>query len=194
MMKSRFAKVLLPALLFSSAAMADGVVYPTQSLLGIEGGVTNINYDISNKKSTVNKTVENLGVKIGAQSYDYRVFLSMNYYTNPDSSYDYIGTYGGQLDYLLNISSKTNIYLGVNAGIANMKFTAPNEVTKRTISNPYYGVDAGVTLHRTRFVDLEFGARFMMLDATNRKNNVTYTFNSFMTAYASINFKYQMDD
>ncbi|SFV70891.1 hypothetical protein MNB_SM-5-1119 [hydrothermal vent metagenome] len=193
-MKNRFAKVLLPVFLFSGAAMADGVVYPTQSLLGVEVGVANINYDISNKRDTINKTVENLGVKIGAQSHNYRVFLSMNYYTKPDSSYDYIGTYGGELDYLLNISSKTNLYLGVNTGIANMKFRAPHELTKRTISNPYYGVDAGITIHRSRLIDLEFGARFMMLDATNRKNNITYRFNSFMNAYASINFKYQMDD
>ncbi|WP_297485085.1 hypothetical protein [Sulfurimonas sp.] len=194
MIKNRLGKAFVVAAICSSAVMADTVIYPDYSLIGIEGGMTSVNSDVDTPTSSdsVNKTVQNIGIKIGAESYNYRIFLTANYYTNPDSSYDYMGTYGGELDYLLNVSSKVNLYLGVNAGIANMKFKAPNETTKRLISNPYYGADAGLNFHASKLIDLEFGARLMMLDATNRKNDVTYTFNNFITAYASIIFKYEM--
>ena len=193
MIKNRLTKAFVSAVLLSSVAMADTVIYPGYSLIGIESGVTNMSYDVSNRKNTIRKTVGNLGIKIGAESHDYRIFLMANYYTNPDSSYDYVGTYGGQLDYLLNVSTKINLYIGANAGVANIKFTAPKETTKRSISNPYYGVDVGMNFHATKLIDLEFGMRFIMLDAINTKNNVTYTYNNFATSYISINFKYQMD-
>ena len=192
MIKNRLSKALISAMMLSSVVMADTVIYPDYSLIGIEGGSTRINYDISNKSSTVSKSVQNIGIKIGAESYNYRIFLNANYYTNPDSSYYYIGTYGAELDYLLNVSTKMNLYIGANAGIANIKFKAPKETTKRIISNPYYGVDTGLNFHATKLIDLELGVRLMMLDAINTKNNITYTFNNFATAYASIVFKYDM--
>ena len=193
MIKDRLGRLFFVIIMTSSAAIADPMIYQNRSLIGIEGGVTSINYDVSNRRNSVRKTMGNVGFKLGAQSHDYRIFLMANYYTNPDSSYDYIGTYGGQFDYLLNVSTDMNIYIGVNAGIANMEFTAPHEVTKRTISDPYYGFDGGLTFHESDFIDLEFGARMMMLDAENTKNGITYTFNNFITGYASIIFKYQMD-
>ena len=194
MIKNKFGKALVAAAMFSSAMMADTIIYPDYSLIGIEGGMTSVNSDVDTPTSSdsVTKTVQNVGVKIGAESYNYRIFLTANYYTNPDSSYDYIGTYGGELDYLLNVSSKMNFYIGINGGIANIKFIAPNETSKRLIADPYYGADAGLNFHATKLIDLELGARLMMLDATNTKNNVTYTFNNFVSGYASIIFKYEM--
>ena len=193
MIKKRLINVLVVVLMLSSSLMADTVMYPEHSLIGIEGGVTNINYDVSNTSKNLNKIIQNIGIKIGAESHDYRIFLTANYYTNPNSSYDYIGTYGGELDYLLNVSSKMNLYIGANAGVANMKFNVAHETSSRTISNLYYGPDAGINFHASKLIDLELGARFMMLDATNTKNGVTYTFNNFVTGYASIIFKYNMD-
>ena len=196
MIKNRLGKALVAAAMFSSAMMADTIIYPDYSLIGIEGGATSINSDVddhnANTSDAVNKTVQNVGVKIGAESYNYRIFLTANYYTNPDSSYDYIGTYGGELDYLLNVSSKMNFYIGINGGIASIKFIAPNETSKRLIADPYYGADAGLNFHASKLIDLELGAKLMMLDATNTKNNVTYTFNNFVSGYASIIFKYEM--
>ena len=196
MIKTRLSKALVAAAMVSSAVMADTVIYPDYSLIGIEGGATSINSDLddhnANTSESVNKTVQNIGVKIGAESYNYRIFLTANYYTNPDSSYDYIGTYGGQLDYLLNVSNKMNLYIGINGGIANMKFIAPNETSKRLIADPYYGADAGLNFHATKLIDLEVGARLMMLDAVNTKNNVSYTFNNFVSGYASLIFKFEI--
>lgn len=197
MMKNRLKGTLVAAtMLLSSVAMADTVIYPDYSLIGIEGGATSINSDVddhnANTSKAVNKTVENIGIKIGAESYNYRIFLTANYYTNPDDSYDYVGTYGGQLDYLMNVSSIMNLYIGINGGLINMKFIAPNETSKRLIADPYYGADAGLNFHATKLIDLELGARLMMLDAVNTKNNVSYTFNNFVSGYASIIFKFEI--
>ena len=197
MMKNRLKGTLVAAtMLLSSVAMADTVIYPDYSLIGIEGGATSINSDVddhnANTSKAVNKTVENIGIKIGAESYNYRIFLTANYYTNPDDSYDYVGTYGGQLDYLMNVSSIMNLYIGINGGLTNMKFIAPNETSKRLIADPYYGADAGLNFHATKLIDLELGARLMMLDAVNTKNNVSYTFNNFVSGYASIIFKFEI--
>jgi len=196
MIKSKLSKAVLVSAMLSSAVMADTVIYPDYSLIGIEAGYASINSDVdnytNNTSKTVDQSVQSIGLKIGAESYNYRIFLTANYFTNPDDGYDYMGTYGGQLDYLLNVSEKINLYLGVNAGIVNMKFKAPGETTKRLISDPYYGGDAGVNLHVSKLIDIELGARLMMLDATNTKNNVAYTFNNIVTGYASIIFKYEM--
>jgi len=132
-------------------------------------------------------------LKIGAESYNYRVFLTANYYDDSDGDYDYITTYGIQFDYLLNVSQKLNLYLGVNAGYANMKYTVPTETFSRTIADTYYGGDAGLNVHVTPLVDLELGARMLLLDAQNVKNGTTYTFNNFISGYASIIFKFHME-
>ncbi len=197
MMKNKLKGTLVAAtMLLSSAAMADTVIYPDYSLIGIEGGATSINSDVddhnANTSAAVNKTVQNIGIKIGAESYNYRILLTANYYTNPDDSYDYIGTYGGQLDYLMNVASMMNLYIGINGGLANMKFIAPNETSKRLIADPYFGADAGLNFHATKLIDIELGARLMMLDAVNTKNNVSYTFNNFVSGYASLIFKFEI--
>jgi len=197
MIKNKLGKAVVLATILTSSVMADTVIQPDYSLIGIEGGITSINSDVddytNNTSDTASKTVQNIGVKIGAESYNYRLFLTGNYYSNPDSSYDYVGTYGGQLDYLMNVSKKMNLYIGINAGVVNMKFKAPNETSKRLVSDPYYGADAGLNFHATKLIDLELGGRLMMLDAANTKDKVTYTFNNFITGYASIIFKFQMD-
>jgi len=196
MIKNKLSKAVLVAAMLSSSVMADTIIYPDYSLIGIEGGYTSINSDVddytNNTSDTADKSVQNIGVKIGAQSYNYRIFLTANYYTNPDSSYDYMGTYGGQLDYLLNVSEKMNFYIGINGGMVNMKFKAPDETSKRLIADPYFGADTGINFHASKLIDLELGARLMMLDAVNTKNNVAYTFNNFVTGYASLIFKFEM--
>jgi len=193
MIKSRLSKIFVASMAFSSIAMAGMVDSSDYSLIGIEGGFTSIKYDISNKRDTARKNVGNVGMKIGSETDNYRIFLATNYYTKPNSSYDYIGTYGGEFDYLLNISSKVNFYLGANAGMAKIKFTAANENRKRILSHSYYGGDTGFTFHASKLIDLELGARLMILNASNRKNSVTYTFDNFITGYASLIFKYHTD-
>lgn len=185
------------SVLLTSSVIADNHDLSTSdfSLIGIEGSYSSISSDVDtpNSISSDKTTVGGVGLKVGAQSYNYRVFLTANYYNDSDGDYDYIATYGIQFDYLLNISQKVNIYLGINTGYANMKYTVPGETFSRTISDPYYGGDAGLNIHVSSLVDLELGARMLLLDAENVKNNTTYTFNNMVSGYASIIFRYQMD-
>lgn len=200
MIKNKLLGVAVFSAFLASSAMAENTLSTHDfSLIGIEGSYSTISSDIDDKTttpasySTNRDNVSGIGLKIGAQSDSYRILLTANYYNNGNGNYDYIGTYGGQFDYLLNVSDKFNVYLGVNAGMFNMKYTVANENFGRIIANPYYGGDAGVNVHITPLVDFEVGARMMLLNASNTKNNVTYTFNNMFTGYASIIFKYQMD-
>ncbi|WP_297442450.1 outer membrane beta-barrel protein [Sulfurimonas sp.] len=187
--------VALCAFLTTSAIAENDLSAKDFSLIGIEGSYASVSSDIDTATTyqSDRKNLTGIGLKVGAQSYNYRIFLTANYYNDPDGDFEYITTYGAQLDYLLNISQRVNIYLGVNAGYANMKYTVPSEGFKRTISDPYYGGDAGLNIHVSKLIDFELGARMILLDAVNTKNNVTYTFNNMVTGYASIIFKYQMD-
>lgn len=191
-MKKILNKVLLSSLLISSSAVAESDPYTvdTYSLLGFEGGMSSISYERDTPSMSDKYQMPYGGIKIGGQSEDYRVFLSGRYYNSPDL--DYMTTIGGELQYMFNFSSAMNFFIGVNGGVANIKFTDSNSVS-RTISDPYYGGDAGFNLHLGDAADVELGARVMSIDAQNIKNNVTYQFNTNISAYVSFIFKYKMD-
>jgi hypothetical protein len=198
MVNNKLFSAVVLSVLAASSSMADHDLSAQDfSLIGIEGSYSRISSDVDTttppSHSSDKTKVSGIGLKVGAQSYNYRVFLTANYYKDADNSYDYITTYGIQFDYLLNVSKIANLYLGVNAGYANMKYTITGEPFSRTISDPYYGGDAGLNIHMGSLVDLELGGRMMLLDAKNVKNNTTYTFNNMISAYASLIFKYQMD-
>lgn len=185
-------KVLLGSLLIGTSAMAESDPYTvdTYSLLGFEGGLSSISYERNTPYLSDNYVMPYGGVKIGAQSRDYRVFISGRYYN--ETNFDYMTTVGGELQYMFNFSSAMNFFVGVNGGIANIKFTDSSNVS-RTVSDPYYGGDAGFNLHMGDAADIEFGARVMSIDAKNTKGNVTYQFNTNVSAYMSFIFKYKMD-
>lgn len=186
-------KVLLGSFLIVSSAMAgesDPYTVDTYSLLGFEGGLSSISFERNTPALSDNYIMPHGGIKVGAQSEDYRVFLSGRYYE--EQNFDYMTTIGGELQYMFNFSSAMNFFVGVNYGIANIKFTDSSNVS-RTVSDPYYGGDAGFNLHMGNAADIEFGARIMSIDAQNTKSNVTYQFNTNVSAYVSFIFKYKMD-
>lgn len=196
MIKKVLKKVFIGSALIGSVALADSSAFEVDSysLLGFEGGYSSLNVEKnvpSTPAVTNNYKLMNGGLKIGAQSDDYRLFLSARFY-NADE-FDYVTTLGGELQYLFNLSSIMNFYIGVNGGLVNISFTPVGETSSRTISNPYFGGDAGFNLHLGKMTDLEFGARIIGMDAQNIKSNATYKFNSIVTGYASIIFKWKMD-
>lgn len=196
-MKNRLNKIVISTLLVASSLMAEESVISysyenVHSFVGIEGVVGRLDVEQDNG------TVSNIdkydmyggGVKIGAQTDDYRVYLNANYYDADD--FDYMTTYGVGLQYMFNFSKGMNAFLGVNAGMANMRFLIPGE-TSRTISDPYIGGEAGFNVHLGDKMDLEIGARIISMDASNTMSSITYTFDNMITGYASINFKWKMD-
>ncbi|MBU0721823.1 hypothetical protein KJ877_10805 [bacterium] len=195
-MKNRLAKITLATLLTASALAADSSDYRfhTSSLIGFEGGYSSMDVERNNgitAATTQNHKFSHGGIKIGAQTEEYRLFLSGRYYVI--DGFDYVSTMGAEFQYMINFSSAANIFLGVNTGLASMKFTPTGETTSRTVSDPYVGADAGLNIHLGESVDFELGARVLNLQAENTKNSIVYKFDNLISAYASIIFKYQID-
>ena len=193
-MKNKFNKVVLSTLLITSSAMAD-YSFNVESLIGVEGGYSSLDVersdDVENTNSLTKYKLPHAGLKIGAQTENYRGFLHVNYYSDDD--FDYATTYGVSLQYLVNVSKYWNVFLGVNGGIMNLRYSAPHENKSRTLSDSYYGGDLGVNIHLGDSFDLELGGRYMAIDASNTIDDVTYTFDNMISGYGSIIYRFKMD-
>ena len=202
MIKNRLKTVTLALALTASSLAASDVpdyAFQTNSLVGIEGSYNALGYEYG---TPTNNQISRLwvgagGLKIGAETKDFRVFLSGRYYYDSSSSHDYIVTYGAELQYKFNVTEVFNVYMGANAGIANLAFRAKGENFTRTISDPYFGGDIGINIHLGDSVDWELGGRVMSIQADNTKSvngvSKTYHVNQLVTAYTSIIFKWKMD-
>ena len=189
-MKNRLKVLALCTLLSTSALVAD------ESLVGIEGTFGALNVDqentITNQAKNDNVSLAGGGLKIGAQSDSYRFFLTANYYAASNDDYNYVATYGVELDYLIKPTRVFDIFLGISGGMANIE-QIDNTGIKRTSSDPYIGGAAGLNFHVGRSIDLELGGRMLFMDISNTRNDVKYTYNSLASGYASVIFKFQMD-
>jgi len=185
-------KIILTTLLattLSAQNFSNGV--GSYSLVAFETAYSSFN--IENDDSTIpmdSYKFVSPSIKIGAQTEEYRIFLSARYH--PISDFDYAYTLGGEFQYLLNFSKYANFYLGVSTGVAEMSFIDKKDVI-RTISDPYYGGDIGFNIYLKESIDIELGARVMSLNAKNIQDDVTYSFDNIVSGYISIIFKYQMD-
>ncbi len=193
MMKKRFVGLLVGVLL-TSASYADDYSFKVESLVGFEGGYTSFDVEKNQPSTAADVTKYNkgeAGLKIGAQTQNYRAFLSIrDYFVN---GYDYFVTYGAEVQYLFNFSKYANFFIGANGGILDARFKIDGEAQTRTLSDPYYGGDIGFNFHAGKYVDIEIGGRVMASDAKNTKNSITYKLDNLVTGYASLIFRYQMD-
>ncbi len=192
-MKNSLIKSILFILVTYTTLLADEYSsYKNNSLIGFESSFSSLgvsNDDTPAVSDTYN--FSSFGLKIGAQMEYYRLFLSARYHLVSDFDYSY--TLGAELQYLVNFSKSTNFFIGLNTGVAEMKFLDSNNVS-RTISDPYLGGDMGVNFHVAKSFDWEVGMRVMGLNAENEINNVTYTLDNMLSVYTSIIFKYQIAD
>ncbi len=184
---------LLALSLLGSNASGDDFVFNTKSLFGIEAGYTYYQTENNNQYTPVDKSYDlaNIGLKIGAESENYRIFLNIrNYFIG--SGYDRLLTYGGEIQYLFNFSQKANFFMGANVGRLYGKFRAGDEPFKRDFSDFYYGGDLGFNFHINN-LDLEVGARYITSKAKDDQYGITYSVDSLITAYTSVIFKFQID-
>lgn len=181
-------------ILLSSILFADTLTYhsTTHSLIGIEGGYGNLGYKYGTF-STKSIGVVYMGLKIGAETEDFRLFLSARDFHASSSKYDYIITYGGELQRKFHLTKRLNIFLGLDSGIANLGFKGSGENFTRTISNPYIGGEVGTNIHLGNSFDWELGGRVLSIQADNIKNGKTYHVNNIASVYTSIIFKWYMD-
>jgi len=183
--------------IISSSLLAGNIEHEqsNNSLVGVELGYSSVDYEYGTELNNAqNKTsLPAGGIKVGAESENYRAFISGRYFYDTSEDYDYITTYGVEVQYKFNPTNVFNVFIGANAGIANLKWRSDSETFSRTISTSYFGGDIGMNLHLGKSVDWEVGGRVMSLNDTNTINNTTYRVNTIITAYTSIIFKWKMD-
>jgi len=184
-MKNRLSKIALVAMMTAIPLAAD-YSYNTHSLFAIEGGGSSV--DIEGAGGTYeDKEMASVGLKVGAQTDDYRIFLSARHYDVEDLNS--LHTYGAEVQYMFNFSKPVNFFIGANGGIANITAAAVG-VPSESETATYYGADAGFNLHATELIDLEIGARYMGLQDVVVGGVVV---DDIVTAYASVIIKWQMD-
>jgi len=177
--------ILCTSLVCASLAVAGG----TKSLVGIEGGFGEMGV-ASNEGYDKTETFIHGGLKVGAQSENYRIFVSGRYYNT--ESFEYLTTLGVEFQYLFNYTSWGNLFIGINTGLLDADFDDVNG-NKRTFSDMYYGADAGLNFHASDLIDLELGVRMIDVNGDNTIGGVTYSFDPMVTAYGSIIIKYDLD-
>ena len=194
MIKNKMKIIILGVALSATSLFADIASYEfnTKSLVAIEGGYNSVDY-VYNKANTPQSTdLENVGVKIGAETRDFRVFLSTRYLFNSGEEYDYIITYGGEFQYKFNAFEDLNFFIGLNAGMADIRFS-PSSGAYSSLRSSYIGGDLGTNVHLSDSVDLELGARIMSMQESSVIDSIEYKFNNIISGYASIILKWQMD-
>lgn len=181
---------ILITLISSSAAMDSLDIYKGTSLVGIEG--TYNTFDISNDAAYSDELVYlATGIKIGAQTDGYRLFLSAR--NNFIPTYDYSYAIGAEAQFLMNFSSVANMFMGINTGTLSLKFDDEAGLNRK-VSSKYFGGDIGLNLHLSDTSDLEIGARKIRLtEPSHLQGGVTYSFENITNIYVSLIFKYSMD-
>ncbi len=199
-MKKRVQKVVMASLLAAMPIMAsDDGLGLDESLFGIELGYGQLSAETTNTNTTPatysegSTNIPYIGIKLGAQSNNYRVFVNGRYGQDQDDIFDYVMNGEVEGDYMFEFSRYANFFLGVHAGMIYTKFRLPSEPFSRTFSEVYYGGNVGFNFHATPDMDIELGSRFSSIDATNVKSGVAYKLTDRISGYCSIIFKYQMD-
>ena len=167
---------------------ASPYTYNSRSLVGIEGSYNTMDVENVTASSRVTEKFSGVGMKIGAQTDNYRLFLSGR--NNFVDGYDYAYTLGGEFQYLMNFSSFMNMFLGASAGYADLRFVDSINASRELVT-PYFGGDVGFNIHLGESLDLELGARVIKLsDPSHTQNNITYNIDNISSAYMSFIFKY----
>ena len=200
-MIKNISKIVIASMLVASALNAapesnNKYKFNINSLVGFEGSYSNFDYERVETGQPTEREKVSLnggGLKIGAESNNYRFFLAARMYDAGE--FDYARTYGAELQYLFNFASFANMYLGVNFGKADMRFVDTKNGHNNTvkIDDTYVGGDVGFNIHLGKHVDWEIGARAMSLNTSKVDSGATYKFDNIITGYTSIIFKYQMD-
>ncbi|WP_373069742.1 outer membrane beta-barrel protein [Sulfurimonas sp.] len=196
-MRKKLSKMLLAGLLIATVSYAetdDKYIYDSNSLVGIEGGMAT--FDI--KDTTAIKKEEDFnmaGFKVGAETRDFRMFLSARKaFMNGDHyDWDKAYMYGAELQYKFNVMDSLNFFIGGNIGRVSFEFKDLTAAV-REYTTKYIGGDVGINYHINDMFDLELGARLMTLsDDTHTLGGVTYTFDDITNGYMSLIVKFQMD-
>ncbi len=193
-MKNRCFKIVGTLIVMSSFAHAE-IAY-TNILLGVEGGYSLLSHEYTQSNGAKNSgetDFMNLGLKAGAETKSMRTLFNVNYYNDSSSLYDYLITYGLEVQYKFIEANLFNIYAGLNGGFSHTKISINGEASSRKIDTPYAGASIGANVHLGNSFDLELGARLHALQSQNIKYDSTYKVGNIATAYVGVIYKWKMD-
>ncbi len=191
-MKKRLTKIALAASILSMPVLAGANEY--KSLFAVEGGASKVSADVtvsSQMYSVEQSKLGNVGIKIGAEGKNFRIFLSGRHYNTKD--FDKLNTLGAEIEYLFHFSKPMSFFLSANTGKAFMNLGPTVNYPSVTADTYYFGGGAGLNLAVNNRVDIELGARYMGLGNTIVQGNTEYKFNDIISAYGAVIIKWQMD-
>ncbi|WP_304544400.1 hypothetical protein [Sulfurimonas microaerophilic] len=195
-MKNSLTKLALATSIAAMPLMAD-YTFNTKSLFAIEGGYSDLGanvYDSGVGISNLGKEnggMGTIGLKVGAQTENYRIFISARHYDADKLSR--LNTYGAEAQYMFNFSEPVNFFVGINGGIANLRVTGTTTYDTAYENLNYIGGDLGFNYHATELVDVELGYRFMTFKDDIERSTYTYQLDRLQTFYVSAIIKWDMD-
>ena len=201
MIKNIFQKTVLTAALLGTSLVADysSYTYDGYSLVGVEGGYSNLSADLTDLSDNpkpykgLDGNAYHVGMKIGAQTGHYRIFLNASMHKDSDDAFDYLTSYGVEGQYLFSMFPQADFFISAGGGIVTAKYVIAGESKARTINDSYFSGGMGFNIHATDWIDVELGGRYMSIDAANVQDEKEYRLNDMMSVYTSIIFKYKMD-
>ena len=172
-MKKQFIKLFTATLFSAMSLFADDAdyTYKSESLFALEAGFGYYNNDITRELNDVN-----FGLKVGAQSANYRLFLTANRENSVDDENFYRG--GVSIQHLFNFSRRANFFIGASGGM-----TSGGDLNTGKEYPTYYGVDLGFNFYGKSNIDYEVGARALK----------TQNYGTVTAGYVSVIVKYQVD-
>lgn len=183
-------KLLLAGLFVASVSYANSYDYrfESKSLVGFEGSYSSIDVEDATNVTTKENPLS-MGLKIGAQTHDVRLFLSFRNINAADFNTAYM--YGAELQYLFNFSEKMNFFVGGNTGRLSINYDDAAS-TEHKFTTKYIGGDIGLNLHLSENVDFELGTRIITL-SESQDTSSSYKFSDMTTNYISLIIRYEMD-
>ena len=177
--------ILLSSLLVCGSLYAAD--WNAKPLIGVELGFGGT--DVKRTTTPLADSTEdsiNGGLKVGAESGEYRVFLSGRYYDI--DGFDSVTSVGGEFQYLIPLQEELKLFLGVNGGMMDMEFKSSQGL--REISTAYVGGDAGLNFEISQKMNLDAGVRYMLIDYDHTMGSpaVTYNIDKIVQGYIGLNF------
>jgi opacity protein-like surface antigen len=157
--------VILLSLAFGSTAYADNDTSSTKSFLGLEIGLTSVQGD-TYSEARHESTGAEFGLRLGAQSEEWRTIFVLNYYDNVDEDQNK-ETLQLAIDYFfagdtLDIAFKP--FIGVNAGYTNYESTGIDS------SDFSYGGQVGFVSSVTESIDVDLSYRYSLSSSESLSN------------------------
>ena len=158
---------LLAMIVAGSLNAADMTI--SERILGIEGGMSTIQADTSGIFGEMNHEGEDTeyGVRIGAQSENWRTMLILNYFDSEDDAQNYEKGLI-ELDYYPYAMGGDTVsikpFLGINLGYMNYESDADGVSDDIDESGFLYGGQVGVTIEMMENLDLDVMHRYSLSD------------------------------